>query len=174
MSWRTLVTGLLVRDFLRPYLTGRPILKVLMAMSSKSPSISLNISQYMFEYVFRVSLSHIDKDNRELKGRGTLLHITKREPNARVSSLKEPMESAFRPSNHLIVTSSRLDWNTLHIKVSSLEWTAILWLKWFTCSTGSVRLYTWWTLADGTAKEVLPLQSCIWRATWKSGSTLCS
>ena len=149
MSWCTLVTGLPVRDFLRPCLAGRPILKVLMAMSSKSPSISLNISQYLFEYVLRVSLSHIDKDNRELKGRGTLLHITKWEPNAWVSFLKEPMESALRLSNHLIVTGSRLDGNTLHIKVSSLEWIAILWLKWFTCSTGFVRpLYMvnvgWW------------------------------
>ena len=36
------------------------------------------------------------------------------------------MESALRPSNHLIATCSRLDGNSLHIKASSLEWTAIL------------------------------------------------
>ena len=126
MSWHTLVIGLPVRDFLRPYSAGRPILKVLMATSSKSPSILLNISQYQSEYAFRVSPSRIDKDNKEPKGRETLLHVTKREPNAWVSSLKEPMESAFMPSNHLIAMGPKLDENTLHIKASSLEWTVIL------------------------------------------------
>ena len=71
MSWRTLVTSLPIRDFLKPCSAGRPTLKVLMATSLKSPSISLNISQYLFEYVFRVSPSHMDKDNKESKGRGT-------------------------------------------------------------------------------------------------------
>ena len=80
----------------------------------------------MSKYVFKVSHSHIDKDSRESKGRGTLLHVMKQEPNARVSSLKESMESALRLSNHLIATGPRLDGNTLHIKASSLEWTAIL------------------------------------------------
>ena len=42
-----------------------------MATSSKLPSISLYISQYMSEYVFRVSPSRMNKDNRESKGRGT-------------------------------------------------------------------------------------------------------
>ena len=139
MSWHTLVIGLLVRDFLKPCSAGRLTLKVLMATSSKSPSISLNISQYLSEYVFWVSPSYMDKDSRKSKSRGTLLHIIKREPNARVSSLKESMESTFRPSNHLIATGPRLDGNTLHIKVSSLKWTVILWLKWLTCFTGSVR-----------------------------------
>ena len=75
MSWITLVTGLLVRDFLKLCLVGRQTLKVLMAMSSMSPSISLYISQYLFEYVFRVSSSHMDKDSSESKGWGTLLHV---------------------------------------------------------------------------------------------------
>ena len=57
-------------------------LKVLMATSSKSPSISLNISQYLSEYVFRVSSSLMDRDNKEAKGQGTLLHVIKRDPNA--------------------------------------------------------------------------------------------
>ena len=121
MSWRTLVTGLPIRDFLKPCLTERPTLKVLMGTSSKSPSISLNISQYLSGYVFRVSPYRMDKDSRETKDRGTRLHITKREPNARVSPLKESMESALRLLNHLIATGPRLDGNTLHIKASSLE-----------------------------------------------------
>ena len=68
----------------------------------------------------------MDKDSKESKGRGTLLHLIKQEPNAQESSLKEFMEFAYRPSNHLITTGPRLDGNTLHIKASSLEWTAIL------------------------------------------------
>jgi len=52
-------------------------MKVLMATSSKSLSISLNISQYLSEYVFRVSLSHMDKDDKEFKGQGTSLHVIK-------------------------------------------------------------------------------------------------
>ena len=160
MSWHTLVIGLPVRDFLRPYSAGRPILKVLMATSSKSPSILLNISQYQSEYAFRVSPSRIDKDNKEPKGRETLLHVTKREPNAWVSSLKEPMESAFMPSNHLIAMGPKLDENTLHIKASSLEWTVILWLKWLICSIGSVRsMYMvnvgWWNRWGSIAPSIL-------------------
>ena len=82
-------------------------------------------------------------DNRESKGKGTLLHVIKRDPKARVSSLKELMEPAARPSNHLIATGPKLKGKTLHIRASFLEYTAILWLKWLTCSTGSVRpLYT--------------------------------
>ena len=121
MSWRTLVTGLPIKDFLKPCSTGRPTLKVLMATSSKSPSISLNISQYLSGYVFKVSPYRMDKDSRETKDRGTRLHITKWEPNARVSPLKESMESALRLLNHLIATGPRLDGNTLHIKATSLE-----------------------------------------------------
>ena len=68
----------------------------------------------------------MDKDNRESKGQGTLLHVMKRDPkNARVSSLKESIEPAPRPSNHLIATSPKLDGNTLHIKVPFLECTTI-------------------------------------------------
>jgi len=81
----------------------------------------------------------MDMDNRKSKGRETLLHVIKQDPNARVSSLKESVEPALRPSNHLIATASRLDGDTLHIKASFLECTAILWLKWLTCSTRSVR-----------------------------------
>ena len=56
-------------------------------------------------------------DNRESKGRETLLQVTKWEPNALVSSLKELIEPSLRPSNHLIATGLRLDRNTLHIIV---------------------------------------------------------
>ena len=126
MSWRTLVTGFPVKDFLKPCSVERPTLKVLLATSSKSPSISFYISQYLSEYVFRVSPSCMDKDSNESKGQGTLLHVIKHEPKAWVSSLKEFTEFAFRPLNHLIATGPKLDKKTLHIKVSSLEWTAIL------------------------------------------------
>ena len=78
-------------------------------------------------------------DNKESSGWGTLLHVMKWDSNAYVSSLKEPIEPAFRPSNHPIVTGSKLDGNTLHIKVSFSKWTAILWLKWLMYSKGSVR-----------------------------------
>jgi len=80
----------------------------------------------------------MDKDNKEAKGRGTLLHVIKRDLNAWVSSLKESMEPALRLSNHLITTGPRLDGNILHIKASFLECTAILSLKWLTYSTGFV------------------------------------
>ena len=99
-----------------------------MATSSKSPSISLYISQYLSEYVFKVFPSRIDKDNSESKG-GTLLQVIKREPKAWVSSLKEFMELALKLSNHLITTGPKLKGNTLHIRVSSLEWIAIVWLN---------------------------------------------
>ena len=68
----------------------------------------------------------MDKDSRKSMGRGTLVHVIKREPIVRVSTLKESMEFAFRSSNYLIATGPRLDENTLHIIVSSLEWTTIL------------------------------------------------
>ena len=47
ISWRTLVASLPVRDFLKPCSAGRLLLNVLMATSSKFPSISLYISQYL-------------------------------------------------------------------------------------------------------------------------------
>jgi len=53
----------------------------------------------------------------------------KRESKAWVSYLKEFMEFGLSPSNHLIAIGPKLDGNTLHIKVSSLEWTVILWLN---------------------------------------------
>ena len=62
----------------------------------------------------------------------------KQEPKAWVSYLYESTESAFRPLNHLIATGPKLDRKTLHSSASILEWTAILWLNWLTCSTGSV------------------------------------
>ena len=139
MSWRTLLAGFPVKDFLKPCSADRLTLKVLMATSSKSLSISLNISQYLSEYVFRVSPSRMVIYNRESKRRGTLSYIIKRDLNARVSSLKESMEPASKPSNHLIAIGSKLDKNTLHIRSLFLECTIILWLKWLTCSTGSVQ-----------------------------------
>ena len=138
ISWRTLLTSFLVKDFLKSYSTGRPTLKVLIATSLKFLSILLNISKYLIEYIFRVSLSRIVIDNRESKSQGTLLQVTKRAQNALVSSLKELMEPSFKPSNHLIAIGPKLDGNTLHIRISFLEWTTILWLKWLTCSTWSV------------------------------------
>ena len=71
MSWRKLVTSFPIRDFLKPWVVGRPLLKVLMVTSSKLPSISLYISQYLSKYVFRVSPSRINQDSKECKGRGT-------------------------------------------------------------------------------------------------------
>ena len=56
-------------------------------------------------------------DNKESKGQGTLLQVTKRDSNARISSLKELIEVSPRPSNHLIATGPKLDGNTLHIRV---------------------------------------------------------
>ena len=97
-----------------------------MAISSKSPFISLNISKYLSEYIFKVSPFHMAIDNREFKGRGTLLHVMKWDPKARVSSLKESMELAPKLLNHLIATGPKLDENTLHIRASFLECTAIL------------------------------------------------
>ena len=115
MSWRTLLVGFLVKDFLKLFSVSRPTLKVLIATSSKFLSISLNISQYLLEYIFRVSPSRMVIDNRESKGRGTLLQVTKRALNTLMSSLKELIELSLKPSNHLITTGPRLDGNTLHI-----------------------------------------------------------
>ena len=47
INWRTLLTGFLVKDFLKSCSADRPTLKVLTATSSKSPSVSFNISQYL-------------------------------------------------------------------------------------------------------------------------------
>ena len=76
------MTGLPVKDFLKRCSIGRPLLKVLMVTSSKLPSISLYISKYLSEYTFRISPSRMDNDNNELRGRGTLLFVMKREPKA--------------------------------------------------------------------------------------------
>ena len=138
MSYCTLLTGFPIKDFLKPCLIGRLTLNVLMATSLKLLSISLNISQYQSEYIFSVSPSTIVIDNRKSKSRGTLLQVTNQELKALVSSLKELIEPSFKPSNRLIATRPKLDGNTLHIKVSFFDWTAILWLKWLTCCTGSV------------------------------------
>ena len=80
----------------------------------------------------------MDNDSNAFKGQGALLFVTKREPKAWVSYLYKSMEFAFKPLNHLIATGPKLDGKTLHISASFLEWTAILWLNWLTCSTGSV------------------------------------
>ena len=68
----------------------------------------------------------MDIDNKDPKGRGTLLQVIKRAPKARVSFLKESIELALKPLNHLIATGPKFDEKTLHIKASSLESIAIL------------------------------------------------
>ena len=60
-------------------------------------------------------------DSKEFKGRETLLHVIKQDPNTRVRSLKESIELAPKPSNHLIAISPKLDENSLHMKASFLE-----------------------------------------------------
>ena len=83
-------------------------------------------------------LSVIVIDSKESKGWGTLLYVTDWALKALVSSRKELIEPSSNPSNHLIATGPKLDVNTLHIRALFLEWTAIFWLKWLTCSTGSI------------------------------------
>ena len=83
ISQRTLLTSILVKHFLKSCSASRLTLKILIVTSSKSPSISLNISQYLSEYVFKVSPSYMDINNKESKGWETLLHVIKRDPNAR-------------------------------------------------------------------------------------------
>ena len=63
----------------------------------------------------------MDIDSKDPKGNGTLLHVIKRVPKDWVSFLKESMEFALRPLNHLIAIGPRLDEKILHIKASSLE-----------------------------------------------------
>ena len=63
----------------------------------------------------------MDIDNKESKDQRTLLQVIKRAPKARVSFLKESMEFALKPLNHLIAIGPKLDGKTLHIKASSLE-----------------------------------------------------
>ena len=139
INWRKLVTGLPVKDFLKPCSGGRPTLKVLIVTSSKSPSISLNISQYLSTYTFTDSPFLMDMDSRESRGWGTLLHVMNWEQNDWVSFLKKLMEFVLSPSNHLIGIGPKLDGNTLHNRASSWEWITIFCLNWLTCSTGSVR-----------------------------------
>ena len=67
----------------------------------------------------------MDIDNKDPKGNETLLHVIKRATKDWVSILKESMEFAFKPLNHLIAIGPRLDGKILHIQASSLEWTAI-------------------------------------------------
>ena len=80
------------------------------------------------------------KDSNALKGQGSMLFVTKREPKAWVSYLYEFMESVLKPLNHLITTGPKLEGKTLHINASFLEWIAIIWLNWLTCSMGSFLL----------------------------------
>ena len=67
----------------------------------------------------------MDIDSKDPKGKGTLLHVMKRAPKDWVSFLKESIEFALRPLNHLIAIGPKLDGKILHIKASSFEWTAI-------------------------------------------------
>jgi len=59
-------------------------------------------------------------DNKDAKGRRTLLQVIKRALKARVSFLKESIEFAFKLLNHLITTGPKLDGKTLHIKASKI------------------------------------------------------
>ena len=63
----------------------------------------------------------MDKDSKDPKGNGTLLHKKKRAAEDWVSFLKESIEFAFKPLNHLNTIRPRLDGKILHIKASSLE-----------------------------------------------------
>ena len=63
----------------------------------------------------------MDIDSKDPKGNVTLLHVIKRAPKNWVSFLKESIEFAFKPLNHLIAIGLRLDGKILHIKASSLE-----------------------------------------------------
>ena len=67
----------------------------------------------------------MDIKSEDPKGNGTLLHVIKQAPKDWVSFLKESMEFALKPLNHLIAIGPRLDGKILHIKALSLEWTAI-------------------------------------------------
>ena len=138
ISLRTLRAGFLVKDFLKSCSAGRSTLNILIATSSQLSSISLNISQYLSKYVFRVSPSLIAIDSKESRWRVTLLQVTNWAPKTLVSSWKELIDHSSNPSNHLIAIGPKLDGNTLHINASFFEWTTILWLNWLTCSNGSV------------------------------------
>ena len=63
----------------------------------------------------------MDIDNKDPKRKGTLLYVIKRAPKDWVSFLKESIEFAFKPLNHLITIKPKLDGKILHIKASSLE-----------------------------------------------------
>ena len=63
----------------------------------------------------------MDIENKDPKGNGTLLYVIKRAPKDWVSYLKESIEFAFKPLNHLIAIGPRLEEKILYIKVSSLE-----------------------------------------------------
>ena len=67
----------------------------------------------------------MDIDNKDPKDWGTLLHVLKRVLKDQVSFLKESMEFALKPLNHLIAIGPKLDGKILHIKASFLEWTII-------------------------------------------------
>ena len=56
----------------------------------------------------------MDRDSKEAKGQGALLHVIKWDPNVWVSSFKELIDLTLRPSNHLIATSPKLDENLAH------------------------------------------------------------
>ena len=143
INWCTLLTDFLAKDFLKSCLVGRPTLNVLIATSSKSLLISLNISQYLSEYVSKVSHSRMDIDNRESKGQETLLHMIKRDPNTRVSSLKESMEPTPRPSNHLIAKA--LNWRGTPYTLRPHSWNAQPFSGWSGLAPQDLFNHcTWW------------------------------
>ena len=63
----------------------------------------------------------MDIESKDSKGNETLLHVIKRAPKDWVSFLKESIEFAFKPLNHLIAIRPKLDGKILHIKALSLE-----------------------------------------------------
>jgi len=77
-------------------------------------------------------------DNKESTSLGTLLQVMNLAPNAFISSSKDPIDPSYKASNQRMVTGPKLKGNTLHIRASLLAWMVIFWLKWLTCSTGSV------------------------------------
>ena len=63
----------------------------------------------------------MDIESKDSRDNGTLLHVIKQAPKDWISFLKESIEFAFKPLNHLIAIGPRLDGKILHIKASSLK-----------------------------------------------------
>lgn len=77
-------------------------------------------------------------ESKEFKVLGTLLCVTNLALNALVNSSYNLIDPSFSLLNHLMVVRLRLDRKTLCMKDLFIEWMAILWLKWLTCSTGPI------------------------------------